>query len=117
MKATTFVVAVIANLLIVPFVPAQTPSIASLSLGGGAVMSSPQGPVKMGFVITGTNFGSAQGSSTATLNGATLTIVSWTNTSITVDVPAGATSGNVIVTVSGNNSNGVSFTVISPFGC
>lgn len=86
-----------------------TPSISSLSLS--------QGPVGMGFVVTGANFGNLQGSSTIKVNTSSLTVVSWTDTSITVQVPAGAATGNVVVTVSGNSSNGVPFTIKAPFGC
>ena len=38
---------------------------------------------------------------------------SWSATSIVVPVPAGATTGNVVVTVGGVASNGVSFTVLA----
>jgi hypothetical protein len=64
--------------------------------------------------LTGTNFGSVQGTSTATFNGGTATVLSWSNTSIAAVVPAGATSGNVFVsggTNGGDTSNGVNFTV------
>lgn len=84
-----------------------------------AALSLTQGPVQMGFVITGTSFGGTQGTSTVTLNGVTAPVVagSWGSNSITVQVPTGATTGNVVVTVSGQASNGVTFTVVSPFGC
>ena len=88
---------------------AQAPSITSLSLT--------QGPSQMGFVINGANFGGAQGTSTVTLNGTQLTVISWSGTSITVQVPAGATSGNVVVTVSGLASNAEGFTVTGTVGC
>ena len=64
--------------------------------------------------ITGTNFGATQGTSTVTFNGTTATPTSWSATSIVVPVPAGATTGNVVVTVGGLASNGVSFTVTVP---
>jgi len=64
--------------------------------------------------ITGTNFGSPQGTSTVTFNGTIATPSSWTATSISVPVPAGATSGNVVVTVGGVPSNGILFTVNVP---
>jgi hypothetical protein len=96
-----------------------TPGITSLSLS--------HGPAQMGFVITGTNLGSSQGASKVTLNGAPITVVSWsaptgvTCTSgyscVTVQVPTGATSGNVVVTVSNKPSNPSNFTVSSAFGC
>ena len=63
--------------------------------------------------ITGTNFGTSQGSSTVKFNGTTAaSITNWAQGSITVAVPSGATTGNVIVTVGGFASNGVSFTVL-----
>ena len=69
------------------------------------------GPVGTGVTITGTNFGSSQGTSTVTFNGTAGTPTSWSATSIVVPVPAGATTGNVVVTVGGVASNGVSYTV------
>jgi len=61
--------------------------------------------------ITGTNFGTTQGTSTVKFNGATATATSWSATTIVTAVPSGATTGNVTVTVGGQNSNGVTFTV------
>ena len=46
-------------------------------------------------------------------NGTAATVTSWSATSITVTVPSGATTGNVVVFASGVNSNGTSFTVVS----
>src|SRR5947207_11974658 len=62
--------------------------------------------------ITGTTFGSTQGSSTVKFNGTTATVTSWGASSIGVPVPSGATTGNVVVTVSSQASNGVNFTVV-----
>ena len=63
--------------------------------------------------IYGSGFGSSQGSSTVTFNGTrATTISSWSSSSIGVVVPAGTTTGNVVVTVSGKSSNGVLFTVV-----
>jgi len=64
-------------------------------------------------VITGTNFGSPQGNSTVKFNGVTTNPTAWSPTSITAPVPTGATTGSVIVTVSGLASNGVNFNVTS----
>jgi hypothetical protein len=61
--------------------------------------------------ITGTNFGSTQGTSTVTFNGTTATPTGWSATSITAPVPTGATTGNVVVTVGGVASNGATFAV------
>jgi len=85
---------------------AATPSITSLSPTSGAVGAS--------VTITGTNFGSTPGTSTVKFNGTTATTIgSWSATSIVATVPTGATTGNVVVTVSGVASNGSSFTVVS----
>src|SRR5882672_10094853 len=82
------------------------PTITSLSQTSGAVGAS--------IAITGTNFGTTQGTSTITFNGITATAASaWSATSITVSVPAGATTGNVVVTVLGTASNGSAFTVLA----
>src|SRR6266478_6661497 len=64
--------------------------------------------------VTGTTFGSTQGTSTVQFNGTTGTPASWSATSIVVPVPTGATTGNIVVTVSGVASNGVAFTVSPP---
>jgi uncharacterized protein (TIGR02217 family) len=81
------------------------PTISSLSATSGVPGDS--------ITITGTNFGPAQGTSTVTLNGQRATATAWSSTSITVTVPAGATSGNFVVIVGGLISNGVPFTVNS----
>ena len=61
--------------------------------------------------ISGAGFGSSQGTSTVTFNGLMAAIGSWGATSISATVPQNATSGNVIVTVNGVQSNGVYFKV------
>lgn len=81
------------------------PSITSLNPASGFVGTS--------VTITGANFGASQGSSTVRFNGISATPTSWSATSIVAPVPAGATTGNVVVTVGGVASNGVSFTVQS----
>jgi hypothetical protein len=81
-----------------------TPSITSLSASSGAIGDS--------ITITGTSFGATAGA--ITFNGLAATPSSWTDTSIVVPVPAGATSGPVLVTVNGAASNGAVFTVNSP---
>ncbi len=79
-------------------------SVTSVSPASGAV-----GTV---VTITGTGFGSSQGSSTVSFNGVAATPQTWSSGTITVPVPANATSGNIVVTVSGVASNGSPFTVI-----
>jgi hypothetical protein len=61
--------------------------------------------------ITGTGFGTSQGSNSLSFNGATATVTSWTNTVLKTTVPAAATSGPVVVTISNAPSDGISFTV------
>ena len=80
-----------------------TPAIGSLS-----PIAGPEGTT---VEITGTSFGAMQGTSSVTFNGTGATPTSWSDTSITVTVPVGATTGNVVVTVGGQASNGVSFAV------
>jgi RHS repeat-associated protein len=65
--------------------------------------------------IIGNNFGAAQGESVVLLNGASITVNLWSNTSIVVTVPVGATSGLLVVSVapSMNDSNPVTFSVTS----
>ena len=78
-------------------------------------LSSPSGPVGYGLTIQGSGFGSSQGTSTVTFNHVSAgTATSRSDTSITVDVPGGATTGNVVVTVGGVASNGSVFTVTLP---
>jgi len=82
------------------------PNITTLSPTSGAVGTS--------VTITGTGFGSSQGTSTVTFNGtAATTIASWGATSIVTTVPTGATTGNLVVTVGGVSGTGISFTVQS----
>jgi len=87
----------------VSFAVLPRPNISGLSPTSGAVGTS--------VTITGTNFGSTQGTSTVTFNGTSATATSWSATSIVATVPSGASTGNVVVTVSGQASSGVSFTV------
>src|SRR5260370_34191561 len=82
---------------------AQAHTISSIAPNSGAVGVS--------VAITGTNFGSAQGSSTIALNGTTALVANWSSTSIVAVVPANATSGVFGVTVNGQTANSSSFTV------
>ena len=77
-------------------------------------LSPTSGPVGTLVTITGTNLGGTQGTSVVTFNGVVATPTNWTASGITVPVPAGAASGNVVVTVGGIASNGVPFTVPTP---
>jgi Pro-kumamolisin, activation domain len=81
------------------------PVIASVSATTGSIGSQ--------VVISGSGFGGTQG--TVFLNGTPVTINLWSATSITITIPAGATSGPLAVSVapSMNDSNPVTFTVTS----
>lgn len=79
------------------------PTISSLSPNSGAVGSA--------VVIAGSGFGTTQSGSTVKFNGKTAAVTSWGATSITATVPTGATTGPVVVTVSGHASNSLTFTV------
>jgi FtsP/CotA-like multicopper oxidase with cupredoxin domain len=61
--------------------------------------------------ITGSNFGAGQGTSTVSFNGTVAAPTAWSASSITVPVPAGATTGNIVVNVGGQASNGVPFSI------
>lgn len=83
--------------------PVPPPTITSVSPGAG--------PAGTNVVISGANFGATQGSSTVKFNGVTATPSNWSDTSISCAVPAGATTGPIVVTAGGNASNGFNFTV------
>ena len=84
-------------------VTAMHPAITSLSPTSGAVGAS--------VTITGTSFGATRGLSTVKFNGTVALTTGWSNTQIQATVPAGATTGPVLVTVNGAASNGLTFTV------
>src|SRR5258708_5203392 len=89
------------------FLYAVGPTITSVSPNSAAIGAS--------VTIAGSSFGSTQGSSTVKFNGTTATTISsWSSSTIVAVVPSGATTGNVVVTVSSRSSNGVSFTVVPP---
>jgi RHS repeat-associated protein len=87
-----------------PFTVSQAPNIASVSPTSGTFGAS--------VTITGVNFGSTQGSSTVTFNGTPATPTNWSANSIVAPVPSGATTGSLVVTVSGAVSNAFPFTVL-----
>lgn len=72
-------------------------------------ISPPWGPVGTPVTVLGSNFGAG---GTLTFNGtAAKSISHWTANEIAAIVPDGATTGPVLVTVSGTRSNDLSFTV------
>jgi hypothetical protein len=87
-----------------PFTVLPAPNISSLS--------PTSGPIGQSVTVTGTNFGASQGTSTITFNGTLAAPTTWSNVSIVVPVPIGATTGNVVVRVGTVNSNNRLFTVL-----
>lgn len=86
--------------------PDNSPKITSLSPVSGFV-----GDI---ITINGSNFGTDQTKGSVSFTGTAATaIVSWSDIKIEVKVPQGALTGNVIVTVDGKKSNGVSFEVLT----
>ncbi|MGP8093806.1 MAG: IPT/TIG domain-containing protein, partial [Candidatus Sulfotelmatobacter sp.] len=88
------------------------PCISSLSATTGNMGSE--------VVITGSGFGSTQGNSQVTLAGTPVTINSWSEMSIDITIPTGATSGSVVAYVpspaygiADAASNAVRFTITS----
>ena len=79
-------------------------------------LSTTAGPVGTSVVISGSGFGATQGSSTVILNGVVATSSSWSDSSVTITIPTGATSGPlaVLVAPSLNATNPVTFTVSAP---
>ncbi len=57
------------------------------------------------YTITGVNFGDAQGHSTVSLSGQELKVISWSDTSITVDIPQSSIPGPMIVATTEGLSN------------
>jgi hypothetical protein len=62
--------------------------------------------------LTGNHFGTSQGDSAVTFNGTTAQASNWSDGTIAATVPAGASTGQVVVTVQGVSSNGMAFSVV-----
>jgi YD repeat-containing protein len=75
-------------------------------------LSPATGPANTQVTVSGSHFGSPQGTGTISFNGVPATVVSWGDTAILAAVPAGATSGQVVVSQGGFSSPGVTFTVV-----
>jgi RHS repeat-associated protein len=82
------------------------PYIQSLPHGNG-------GNVGNTVFLDGSYFGTSQGSSTVMFNGVAAPILFWSDTQIEAQVPSGATSGPIVVTVNGVTSNSIIFTVLN----
>lgn len=76
-----------------------------------STLSPTSGPVTRMVTITGNGFSTTAGLNQIKFNGLTATTLSATATTLTTQVPSGATTGPVTVTVGGLTSNGVNFTV------
>lgn len=79
-------------------------------------ISPSSGPVGTHVTITGQNLAQTAGtvSYSLTFNGVAAPVISSSNTSVTTSVPYGATSGLVIVSIDGQTSNGLQFSVPQP---
>ena len=95
------------------FAPSTSSAVTVTVTGGPKIstISHNYGAPKAVETISGKRFGATQGTSTVRFNGTAATPTAWSATSITVPVPAGASTGNVVVTVGGEPSNGVAFSV------
>lgn len=83
-----------------------------------AGLSPTSGPVGTSVTISGSDFGSLQGTSTVDFSGKSAGIAtSWSATKIVAKVPVGAKTGKVVVTVKGFASNGLMFTVTTGSAC
>jgi hypothetical protein len=72
------------------------------------------GPVGSEVTINGFNFGASQGIGQVKFNGVSAGVISdanWNDQQIVVNVPAGATTGPIVVDFEGLASNGMNFTV------
>jgi subtilase family serine protease len=76
-------------------------------------LSPTSGSIGTQVLVSGLGFGTSQGNSMVRLNGALVTVNTWSNTSLSITISSGATSGPLAVSVapSMNNSNPLTFTV------
>jgi RHS repeat-associated protein len=78
-------------------------------------VSATTGSVGTQVIISGSGFGATQGNSLVTLNGALVTVNSWSNSVVVITIPSGATSGPLVVSVAPgmDDSDPIVFTVTS----
>lgn len=108
--------------------PGMNPGVHSVVLTAGGIASTPgtlgiipvldtlsldTGSGGTNLTITGSNFGSVQGSTVVSIGGAVASVLSWATGSITVTVPDSSLPGDQSLTVSadGYSSNALPFTV------
>jgi len=89
---------------------AQTPTITSLTVNGVANVNA--GAVGASVTILGASFGTQGQSSTVTFGNLAATPISWSATSILVNVPTGAITGNIVVNPAGTPSRPWAFMVV-----
>jgi hypothetical protein len=71
------------------------------------------GPTGQSVTLTGTNFGSSQGTGSVAVEGNTASITSWGNTSVVITIPSDAIDGDVVLTRSDSEvTEGVGFDVV-----
>ncbi len=87
------------------FIPADQPlTVTSIS--------PTSGPRNTAVVITGTGFSATPAENTVTLNGITCTVTNASTTQLSITIPAGAGSGNIIVGVNGSTVESEEFEFI-----
>ena len=77
-----------------------------------SALSPNQGTAGTQVTITGTNFGTTQGAGQAQIGTQLLNIIAWSDTAIVATIPAGSTTGDIVVSDAVQQSNGMPFTVI-----
>jgi hypothetical protein len=90
--------------IVISAVPPTGPTITRLEMTSAPGVAITSANIGDNISLVGTNYGAAQGTSTITINGTPVTAVYyWSAGGDKVDfaVPTGATSGNVVITVSG----------------
>lgn len=79
-------------------------------------LSSTSGQTGSSTTLNGTNFGGSQSTGSVTVNGVTASISSWSNTAVTITIPANAIDGDVVLhRDDSKDTNGIGFDVIPTF--
>ncbi len=113
MRTVAFLLTTMAPFTLTPLARAQQFSAGSAPVGPSITGLSPNsGAIGASVTISGSGFGSSQGSSTVTFNRTTASVTTWSATTIVAVVPSGAATGNVIVKVPNKPSNGMTFRVV-----
>jgi uncharacterized repeat protein (TIGR03803 family) len=102
----------VGNSLATLYGQALTPVINALNVTPPGLVPS-TGSIGDHIVINGANFSPVASDDQVSFNGAAAAVVAASETQLTVVVPSLASSGNVTVTVGGNQSNGVLFEFLS----